>query len=131
MHKWLQVHAWVVMSNHVHLIISTADKTLPKIMRDLKRHTAKALLNAIADHPKESRKEWMLWHFKRAGQHNPNNEDYQSWQQGSHPIELWTNEVMQQKLDYLHNNPVTAGWVDEPQHYLYSSALDYARSRGF
>jgi len=56
-HKGLQVHAWVIMSNHVHLTISTSDKTLPEIMRDLKRHTAKALLNAIADHPQESRKE--------------------------------------------------------------------------
>ncbi|CAM3948852.1 transposase [Mucilaginibacter galii] len=128
--KGLQVHAWVIMSNHVHLIISPTAQTLPEIMRDLKRHTAKTLLNAIADHPQESRKEWMLWHFKRAGQHNPNNEDYQFWQQGSHPIELWSNEVMQQKLDYLHNNPVTAGWVDEPHHYLYSSARDYVGGKG-
>jgi putative transposase len=128
--KGLQVYAWVIMSNHVHLIISSADKTLPEIMRDLKRHTAKTLLKAIADNPQEGRKEWMLWHFKRAGQYNPNNEDYQFWQQGSHPIELWSNEVMQQKLDYLHNNPVTTGWVDEPHHYLYSSARDYAGGKG-
>jgi putative transposase len=129
-HKALQIYAWVIMSNHVHMIISTTDKTLPEIMRDLKRHTSKALLQAITDNTQESRKEWMLWHFKRAGQYNPNNKDYQLWQQGNHPIELYGNEVMQQKLDYIHYNPVTTGWVDEPHHYLYSSARDYASGKG-
>jgi len=73
----------------------------------------------------------MLWFFEREGKLNPNNETYQFWQQDeSHPIELWSSEVMDQKLDYIHYNPVVAGWVDEPEHYLYSSARDYAGSKG-
>ena len=129
-HKGLQIYAWVIMSNHVHLIIKASNKPLNDILRDLKRHTSKALLTAIADNPQESRKDWLLWMFERAGKRNPNNESYQLWQQGNHPIELYSNEVIDQKLDYIHQNPVTAGWVDTPEHYLYSSARNYAGDKG-
>ena len=63
--------------------------------------------------------------FKRAGTRNSNNEQYQFWQQDNHPVELSTNEMIEQRLDYLHLNPVNAGYVLEPQHYKYSSAIDY------
>lgn len=82
-----------IMTNHVHLIIGSVDKKMEDFIRDIKRHTSKTLLKAVADNPQESRKEWMLWMFKRAGQQNPNNETYQFWQQNNHPIELWSNEV--------------------------------------
>ncbi|NJN28801.1 MAG: transposase, partial [Cyclobacteriaceae bacterium] len=54
----------------------------------------------------------------------------QVWQQEYHPVELGTNEMMEQRLDYLHENPVKEGWVDNPQDYLYSSARDYAGRKG-
>jgi hypothetical protein len=38
--------------------------------------------------------------------------------------------MIDQKLDYLHNNPVAAGWVDKPEHFLYSSARDYVGDKG-
>nr|WP_255369939.1 transposase [Mucilaginibacter sp. OK283] len=129
-HKGLQLHGWVIMSNHVHLIISTNDKPMQDILRDVKRHTSKAITKAIIENVQESRREWMLWFFEREGKSNPNNENYQFWQQGNHPIEIYTNKVLDQKLDYIHNNPVTAGWVDEPHHFLYSSARDYAGGKG-
>jgi putative transposase len=128
--KGLELHAWVIMSNHVHLIIGTNDKPMQDILRDLKRHTSKTIIKAIEDNPQESRKEWMLYQFEHAGKYNPNNERYQFWQQGNHPIELWSKHVIDQKLNYIHNNPVTAGWVDLPEYYLYSSARDYANIKG-
>jgi putative transposase len=128
--KGLQLYAWVIMSNHIHLIIGTNNKPMQDILRDIKRHTSKAIVKAISENIQESRREWMLWFFEREGKGNPNNEQYQFWQQGNHPIELWSNDVIDQKLDYLHNNPVTAGWVDEPEHYLYSSAKDYSGGKG-
>jgi REP element-mobilizing transposase RayT len=128
--KGLQLYAWVIMSNHVHLIIGTNGKKMEHILRDIKRHTSKAITKAISENTRESRREWMLWFFEREGRNNPNNEKNQFWQQGSHPIELWSNDVIDQKLDYIHNNPVVAGWVDEPEHYLYSSARDYAGGKG-
>jgi len=66
---------------------------------------------------------WVM--FKRAGERNGNNHTYQFWQQDNHPVELSTNEMMDQRLTYTHENPVTAGYVWEPQHYRYSSAIDY------
>ncbi len=72
----------------------------------------------------------MLWIFKKAGERNSNNKNYQFWRQDNHPIELSTNKIMEQRLNYLHNNPVEAGIVEEPEHYLYSSARDYAGQKG-
>ena len=71
-----------------------------------------------------------MWMFERAGKKNPNNQEYQFWQQNNHPIELNTNELMEQKLDYVHQNPVEAGFVANPEDYLYSSAIDYAGGKG-
>jgi REP element-mobilizing transposase RayT len=128
--KGLELYAWVIMSNHAHLIMGTKDKPMQSILRDVKRHTSKEITKAIGENIQESRHEWMLWFFEREGKANPNNERYQFWQQGNHPIELWSSDAMDQKLDYLHNNPVTAGWVDVPEHYLYSSARDYSGGKG-
>lgn len=128
--KGLELYAWCIMSSHVHLIIGTNGSKMEDILRDLKRHTSKAILKAIAEHPQESRKEWMLWMFERAGSKNPNNEKYQFWQQHNNPIESFSNEVMDQKLEYLHNNPVVSGIVVEPWDYLYSSAKDYSGGKG-
>jgi putative transposase len=113
------------MSSHVHLIISTESGNLSDIMRDLKRHTSKTILKTIEENLQESRRDWMLWMFRRAGQYNSNNEHYQFWQQHNHPVQLSTKQMMQQRLDYLHNNPVESGAVDYPPNYFYSSAKDY------
>ena len=66
-----------------------------------------------------------MWLFKSAGAANSNNKDYQFWQQDNHPIILTSSEIAKQKLDYLHENPVRAGIVHEPQYYVYSSACNY------
>ena len=122
----LEVYSWCVMSSHVHLIVGTKGKQkIEEIVRDMKRHTSKAILSAIKEKPQESRKEWMLWMFERAEKRNPNNKNYQFWQQHSHPIELHSNILMEQKLEYIHRNPVESGIVREPEDYLYSSASDY------
>jgi hypothetical protein len=68
--------------------------------------------------------------MERAGRSNPNNNDFQLWQQDNHPIELNTNERMRERLDYVHNNPVKAGFVGRPEDWLWSSAADYAGMKG-
>jgi REP element-mobilizing transposase RayT len=123
--KGLELYAWCIMSSHAHLIIGTEKGNLSEIMCDMKRHTAKAILKAIEENIQESRRDWMLWMFERAGKHNSNNEKYQFWQQNNHPVELSTNEMIDQRLDYLHNNPVESGAVEYAPDYLYSSAKDY------
>jgi REP element-mobilizing transposase RayT len=129
--KGLEIYAWCLMPNHVHLICAARPSfNLSDILRDLKKFTASSILKAIEANTQESRKNWMLWIFKAAGEKNKKNEKYQFWQQDNHPVELLTNRFKNEKLHYLHQNPVTAGLVNEPEHYRYSSAIDYAGGIG-
>jgi putative transposase len=123
--KGLQVFGWCIMTSHVHMIIGTEKEDMQAIVRDMKRHTSIGLRKAIMEHPQESRREWIIKIMEHAGQKNSNNTGFQLWRQDNHPIELYTAKVTQQKLDYIHNNPVTAGFVEKPEDYLYSSAKDY------
>ena len=84
----------------------------------------------IKENPQESRKEWLLNSFKKASANNSNNTTNQFWQQNNYPIELWSNEVINQKVNYIHRNPVEAGLVVNGYDYLYSSARDYADIKG-
>ena len=99
--KGLRIHAWCLMSNHVHLMISTKFGRHPSdALRDLKKFTSKKIIAAIADKEQpESRRGWMLWLFKQAGEANSKNKEYQFWQQENHPIELIINKFIDQKID--------------------------------
>jgi putative transposase len=128
--KGLEVYAWVVMTNHVHLIIGTSGENMEQILGNHKSYTAGILLAAITGNMHESRKEWMLSIFSEAGKANSNNLNYQFWQQHNKPVELYSIPVIKQKLDYIHNNPVRAGFVEHPEDWRYSSARDYAGKEG-
>lgn len=123
--KGLYVHAWVIMSNHIHLIISSHSTPLEHLVRDIKKYTSSIIISSIIQNQTESRKDWMLNIFQFAGQNNNNNKYYQFWKQNYHPVELSNSYLLNQRLDYLHNNPVKSGIVFESWHYKYSSAIDY------
>jgi REP element-mobilizing transposase RayT len=124
--KGLEIFAWCIMSNHVHLIARAAEGfLLHNILRDYKKHTSKVMIKAITENKHESRKDWMLSIFSKAGKANSGNEKNQFWRQDNHPIEVWSEDVINQKLTYLHNNPIIEGYVDKAEEYLYSSARDY------
>ena len=121
-HKGLEIYAYVVMSSHIHLIAARTEGNLSDVLRDLKAHTARQLLKAIAENEHESRREWMMRLFAYYARPQRQNEQYMFWQKPTFPIALWTPAVVQQKLDYIHNNPVAAGLVTAPEHYPLSSA---------
>ena len=124
--KGLELFAWCIMTNHVHLIARAQEGfLLQNILRDFKKHTSKLLIKTIKENQQESRRAWMLKIFRDAGETNNANCSYQFWQQDNHPIEIWSEKIIQQKLNYLHNNPVVAGIVQHPEDYLYSSARNY------
>ncbi|HEY6437644.1 MAG TPA: transposase [Ignavibacteriaceae bacterium] len=123
--KGLLVHSWCVMSNHIHLIVSVKEGSLSDVLRDFKKFTSKQLVKAIQENKQESRREWMLEIFKKEGQKNSRNSEYQFWRQDNQPQELYSSAFTFQKMNYVHNNPVEAGIVEKPEHYLYSSAKDY------
>jgi REP element-mobilizing transposase RayT len=128
--KGLVVHAYVIMTNHVHLIVSTkVGVLLSNVMRDFKTHTSKKLVEEIKA-INESRREWLLNKFAFEAKRQARGKDYRLWQDGFHPVELLSAEMVVQKLEYIHNNPVAERWVDEAVHYVYSSARQYADEPG-
>lgn len=112
------------------MIIGSEVTPLENIVRDMKSFTSGKLREAIKGNRYESRKEWMLGMMEQAGWKNSNNTNFQFWQQHNQPIELSSNKMREQKLYYLHNNPVVAGIVDKPEDYVYSSARDYYGNKG-
>jgi len=69
-------------------------------------------------------------YFRKAAESSNKHVKYQFWQNQYHPIELSSNKMQDQRLHYLHNNPVEAGIVDKPEYYIYSSARDYGMEKG-
>ncbi|MBB3696765.1 transposase [Flammeovirga yaeyamensis] len=124
--KGLVIHAYVIMTNHIHLVISSKEMEveLEYILRDIKKYTSANILKAIKDNPFESRKNWILWLFETEASHKK--QKYQFWQHGNHPIELSNSSLLNQKIEYIHQNPVRNGIVNEPDEYLLSSARHYS-----
>jgi hypothetical protein len=99
-------------------------------MRDLKKFTSFKLIGAIMENDQESRKDWLLKIFKENGMLNSHHTKYQFWQEENHPVELFSNEMIDQRLDYIHQNPVKAGFVNRAEDFVYSSAANYCREKG-
>lgn len=128
--KGMEIYCWCIMPSHVHLIFRDKNNNPGKLLGQFKAHTSKEIQKDIEINPQESRKEWLLWMMERAARKNTNVKVRQFWQQHNKPIELWSSHVIDQKVDYIHNNPVEAGFVLEPWHWKYSSAIDYSGGKG-
>ncbi len=117
-HKGLQVYAFVVMPNHFHALLSCPGGSLSDVLRDLKGYTASELLRMLqaADRPG-----WMSA-FRNAGQAKGT---MQLWQPGFHPEQVHSPEFFRQKVEYIHQNPVRAGFVSDPCAWTNSSAACY------
>lgn len=123
--KGMIIFGYCIMPSHVHLIFRSENGLPSELIRDFKSFTAKKLLQAIEENNQESRKEWLLWMFKKAGSQNSNIKKYQFWQQNNKPIQIWSLKVFEQKLNYVHQNPVETGFVMEPWEWKYSNARNY------
>jgi putative transposase len=126
--KGLLLQGYILMPNHLHLIVSAAPgKYLSDIVRDFKKFTSSEIKGYLQDYQNiESRRDWMSSIFGIAGRDNPANKEFQLWKNDNHPIALYSLEVIKQKLEYIHMNPVRAGFVSCPEHWIYSSASNYA-----
>jgi putative transposase len=121
-HKGLQIYSYCLMPSHLHMICSVEDGNLSGVLRDFKSYTAKRILAKIENNPTESRKEWLLYLFRYFKQHNTHNKEFQFWQQHNHPIDLTDTPMLQQKIDYIEQNPVVGGLVTDAVYYTFSSA---------
>ena len=128
--KGMEIYSWCIMPSHVHLIFRAQQANPGELLKSLKVFTSKSLSKTIEENLQESRKEWMITLMEEAGKKNSNVRYRQFWQQHNKPIELWSPDVIDQKVDYIHNNPLIAGFVTEAHHWKYSSAIDYSGGKG-
>jgi len=126
--KQLSVGAFVIMTNHLHLIWRSECGRLSDTIRDFKSYCTKEFISMIEK--EESRKDWLLHMFRfHANRTNQNNE-FRIWTGNNHPEEIHPEKLLMTKLNYIHNHPVRAGWVEKPEDYLYSSASNYVSGKG-
>ncbi len=116
--KGLKIYAWVIMTNHIHLIFQSETSKLSDIIRDFKKFTASQIIKSIEDNIQESRKNWLLWLLKK-------DDKIWFWEEGYHGEEIFTKEFYDIKKDYIHANPVRARIVEKEEDYIYSSAGNY------
>jgi len=120
--KYLEIYEYVIMTNHLHMICRGNEIPLSDILRDFKTFTSKGLYKLIKENPKESRRKWMIPLFEKAINDGSQNKNYKIWKNNNWPTLLFNNAIIDQKTNYIHMNPVRAGFVQEPYEYYYSSA---------
>jgi len=123
-HKGLNLFAYVIMSNHIHLLAQSEHGNLSGFIRDFKSYTSKRFFEVV-DSFKESRKDWMKMVFTYHAKYK-SKQDNQIWTNDNHAELIYSQKFIEQKLNYIHENPVKSGIVAKPEDYLYSSARNYA-----
>ena len=126
--KGMEIYGYCIMPSHIHLIFRSAEADPSGLIRDFKGFTSRKMVKTIEENAQESRKEWLFWMFEKAAKKNSNVKNRQFWQQNNKPIELWSLKVFEQKLNYIHNNPVISGFVTNPIDWKYSSARNYGNN---
>ncbi len=124
MKEGLLVYAYVILENHMHLVVQS--QQLDKDIARFKSFTAKRLIHYLGENNIKQVLEQLAF-YKKAHKHD---RAYQFWQEGVHPELIQNEAMMRQKVEYIHQNPVKRGYVDEAEHWRYSSARDYAGLAG-
>ncbi|MEX0714969.1 MAG: transposase [Planctomycetaceae bacterium] len=119
-----KLFAYVILENHLHLIAAAPE--LADVMQRFKSYTARRIVDLLERRAARVLLRQLRFH---KSPHKTESE-YQVWQEGSHPKQIRSDRTMWQKLEYSHNNPVARGYVDDPVHWRYSSARNYARQPG-
>jgi len=120
----LTLRAYVMMENHLHMIATAND--LSREMQSFKSFSAKQMVRSL----EQCRQTFWLEQLRFHKRPDKVQSTYQVWQEGFHPQMIQNAEMLNQKLEYIHNNPICRGYVDDPCHWRYSSARNYAGQRG-
>ena len=102
----LTIYGYVILENHLHLIASSPD--LSKEIGDFKSFSARRLIDYLESRNIRTLLKWLRFLKARHKQ----DREYQVWQEGSHPQQIQGDEMMRQKLEYMHLNPVKRGYVN-------------------
>ena len=117
--KQLKLHAYVILDNHFHLVVSGPD--LSNTISSLKKFTAREVLSQL----QQDRKEWLLNQLAYFKKRHKTESAHQVWQEGVHPQLIINETMLIQKIECIHYNPVKRGLVDLPVHWRYSSARNF------
>jgi REP element-mobilizing transposase RayT len=129
--KGLDIYAWVLMTNHLHMIVGTRDNNpLGDILRDFKKYTSRNIFQAIQDNIQESRKDWIIDRCRFQAFNDKKVSIAKFWQEDNYIEQIYSYTFFKQKLDYIHMNPVRQEIVERAEDYLYSSARNYAGISG-
>ena len=120
----VSIHAYVLLENHLHFVGSSS--YLSGEMRKFKSFTARAIIDTLNEHGPQFYLE-QLKHFKSR---HKTDQIYQVWQEGFHPKAIQSEQMLVQKIEYIHYNPVRRGYVDDPEHWRYSSYRQYLGKEG-
>ena len=124
--KGIDIYAWVLMTNHLHMIIGMRDDyQIGAFLRDFKKFTSKSIVKVIRENEQESR-DWLVKRFDFRSALDKRITGDKFWQDDNHVENIFTYDFYKQKLNYIHQNPVRQEIVDCPEDYLYSSARNYA-----
>jgi putative transposase len=116
-HNRVIVYAFVIMSNHLHMIWQyRRNYEAYEVIRDFLKYTSQQLLRHLAEKDMRLFKQVLV---------DKSDRRFQVWKRNSLRIPLWSDKVFNQKLDYIHWNPVRAGLCASPEEYKYSSASFY------
>ncbi len=118
--KGLLLHAYVIMTNHMHVIVTAKEGNLSSVVRDFKSYTTRELKNSL----KNDNRKYIIRLIKKSFSKRKG-QNFQIWHSGNWPVLIESEEFYQQKLDYIHDNPVEKQYVSQPEHWLYSSARNY------
>ena len=129
--KGLDIYAWVLMTNHLHMIVGTSGAaSIGDVLRDFKKFTSKGVVKAIQENEQESRQEWLLNRFRFRAANDKKITNFKFWQDDNYVETIISYDFYKQKLDYIHENPVRQEIVARAEDYLYSSARNYAGMDG-
>jgi putative transposase len=119
-----KIYAYVILENHLHLIISSDD--LSKTMESFKKYTSRRIIDLLRSKNVTTILDQLMF-YKKA---HKSDRTYQLWQEGIAPKLIQSEPMMIDRINYIHNNPVKRGYVDDPIHWRYSSARNYANQAG-
>ncbi len=118
-HAGLRLFGYVVLENHLHFIAQAQD--LNKCVSSFKSFTARQIIDYLQVHHADG----LLDRFRFVKKLHKADREYQFWQEGAHPELILSETMMREKLDYIHANPVKRGYINQPEHWRYSSAGHY------
>lgn len=118
------LYAYVLMEHHLHWIAQAND--LVRTVQRFKSYTARRIIDTL----QQRKARWMLGQLAHARPNRKTDQHYQVWQEGHQPKQIRGGAMLWQKIDYIHQNPVKRGYVDDPTHWRYSSARDYTGTPG-